>query len=159
MERELNPALEAHEGTSEGVLPVPAPAHAKTYPHPPAYFNDALEDAERLLQYGSERGLDIEADIRDQVLTARAAATAGWDEPTAANLLTALATLAARLKPVTAESLKACEAYASPTIRHHLRVAICLAAFIVPFSLASFVATAISETRLKRTSPPPTTSL
>lgn len=143
METELNPALEAHEG----VLPVPAPAHAiETYPHPPAYFNEALEDAERLLKYASELGLDIEDDIRDHVLTARAAATAGWDEPTAANLLTALAKLAARLKPVSAESLKACEADASPTIRHYLRVAICLAAFIVPFSLASFVATAISNT-------------
>ncbi len=118
----------------------------ETYPDPPAYFNDALEDAERLLKYASEIGLDIEDDIRDHVLTARAAVTTGWDEPTVANLLAALAKLAARLKPVTAESLKACEADASPTIRHHLRVAIWLAAFIVPFSLASFVATAISNT-------------
>jgi hypothetical protein len=118
----------------------------EAYPDPPAYFNDALEDAERLLKYASEIGLDIEDEVRDHILTARAAVTTGWDEPTAANLLTALAKLAARLRPVTAESLKACEADASPTIRHHLRVAIWLAGFIVPFSLASFVATAISNT-------------
>jgi hypothetical protein len=118
----------------------------QTYPNPPAYFDEALEDAERLLKYASEIGLDIGDDIRDHILMARAAVTGGWDEPTAANLLAALANLAARLKPVTAESLKACEADASGTIRHHLRVAIWLAAFIVPFSLASFVATAISNT-------------
>ncbi|MGA7413300.1 MAG: hypothetical protein WBW33_22690 [Bryobacteraceae bacterium] len=117
-----------------------------TYPDPPAYFHEALEDAERLLKYASEIGLDIDDDIRDHVLTARVAVTAGWDEPTAANLLAALAKLAARLRPVTAESLKACEADARSTVRHDLRVAIWLAAFIVPFSLASFVATAISNT-------------
>lgn len=148
METEPNRALEANEtGTSAIGPPGPQDGHAiKTYPHPPAYFNDALEDAERLLKYASEVGLDIEDDIRDHVLTARAAVTAGWDEPTAANLLSALAKLAARLKPVTAESLKACEADARSTVRHDLRVAIWLAAFIVPFSLASFVATAISNT-------------
>jgi hypothetical protein len=152
VETELNKTLEAYQpsapaGLPPGPLSQPATGRAiEIYPHPPAYFNDALEDAERLLKYASEVGLDIEGDIRDHILTARVAVTAGWDEPTAANLLAALAKLAARLKPVTAESLKACEADARSTVRHDLRVAIWLAAFIVPFSLASFVATAISNT-------------
>jgi hypothetical protein len=128
--------------TPNAPKPDPRPG---AYPTPPTYFIDALEDAERLLKYASEVGIDIEDEVRDHVLLARAAVTAGWDEPTIANLLTALAKLAARLKPVTAESLKAWEADARPTVRHHLRVTILLAVFIVPFSLASFVATAISN--------------
>jgi len=148
LEPEFNRTLEAAEGgTPPTGTAVQGSEHVSaTYPDPPAYFCDALKDAERLLKYASEVGLDIEDDIREHILMARAAVTAGWDEPTVANLLAALAKLAARLKPVTADSLEACEAAAKSTVRHHLRVAIWLAAFIVPFSLASFVATAISNT-------------
>ena len=151
METELNKTIEDRE-------PAPAsvpPGHViETYPHPPAYFNDALEDAERLLKYASEVGLDIEDDIRDHVLIARAAVTTGWDEPTAANLLTALAKLAARLKPVTAESLKACEADARTTINHHLRVPSCwpLLSFLFRLPASSLRR---FRTPLKRTSRPP----
>ena len=112
---------------------------------PPAYFAEALEDSERLLKYAAEYGIDIDEDTRNYILQARSAIDAGWDEETAANLLKALAKLAARLKPVTAESLKACTDNTRPTVRNYWTVAICLAAVIFPFSLASFVGTAISN--------------
>jgi hypothetical protein len=64
----------------------------------------------------------------------------------AARVLAALAKLTARLKPVTAESLKACCSGTRPTVRNYWTVAIALAVLITPFSLASFVGSAISTT-------------
>src|SRR5580700_9260352 len=105
-----------------------------TYADPPAYFEEALVDAERLLTYASEIGMQVDAGVRNSILEARAAGTAQWDEGTAANLLTALGTLAGQLKPVTAESLKVCST--RPRIPKYWVVSIWLAAFIVPFSVA-----------------------
>ena len=114
-----------------------------TYTHPPDYFTDALEDAERLLKYAAEIGIEVDDNTRNSVLEARAAVSEGWNERIAANLLAALTKLAAQLKPVTAESLRSYNTQA--TVRSYWIVAICLAACIVPFSVASFVASAISK--------------
>lgn len=76
-----------------------------TYSNPPAYFTEALEDAELLLKYAAEIGVEIDDKTRNSVLDARAAVETRWSEKTAANLLAALTVLAAKLKPVTAESL------------------------------------------------------
>ena len=116
-----------------------------TYPPPPLYFHDALEDAERLLKYAAESGIEIDEDTRDHVLQARSVVGLGWDQKTAANLLAALAKQAARLKPVTAESLKACSDNTLHTVGTYGIVAVCLAVVIFPFSLASFVGSAISN--------------
>lgn len=77
-------------------------------------------------------------------MEARATISSGWNEKTAANLLAALTKLAAQLKPVTAESLL--NFNTKPTVRTYWIVSICLAACIVPFSVASFVSSAISQT-------------
>jgi hypothetical protein len=111
-------------------------------PDSPSYFDDALEDAERLIKYAAEIGVDVDADIREQVLQARAARQGGWDKQVTANLLCALTKLAARLKPVSADSLKDNTRH---TVRTYWWVAICLAVVIVPFSVASFVSSAISS--------------
>ena len=111
---------------------------------PPAYFNDALCDAERLLKYAAEIGIDVTPDTRGSILRARTASTEGWTEDVAANLLAALTSLAARLKPVTAESLKAYHDDTRPTVHNYLVWAIILACVIIPVSVATFVTTAIS---------------
>jgi hypothetical protein len=111
---------------------------------PPAYFAEALMDAERLLKYAAESGIAIDDATRDHVLHARTALSAGWSEETAANLITALTTLAALAKPVTAASLGACSDQSRSAVRTYLWVALWLAVLIVPFSLASFLASAIS---------------
>ena len=116
------------------------------YGEPPPYFGVALEDAERLLKYAAEAGLELDESIRNPILRARTASATGWDEETAANLLAALAKLAARMKPVTAESLKSCSDKSSrAAVRMYWIVAICLALVIIPFSVASFVASALSS--------------
>ncbi|HWD98257.1 MAG TPA: hypothetical protein VG345_04455 [Bryobacteraceae bacterium] len=117
------------------------------YANAPPYFSAALEDAERLLQYASEFGIPVEDEIRNRILHARAVGVANWSEEISASVLASLSKLAARLKPISAESLKACcDDGTRPTVRNYWIVAICLAAVIVPFSLASFIASAISNT-------------
>jgi len=139
VERPLN------SGDAAGAPPPQRIAERGKYAHPPAYFADSLVDAERLLKYAAETGVEIEDGFRDHVLQARTACTSGWDEDTAANLLSALAKLAIRMKPVTAESLKACgDETARVVVRTYWIVALCLALIIVPFSAGSFVASALS---------------
>jgi hypothetical protein len=113
------------------------------YPDSPAYFTNALDDAELLFKYAAENGIDVDDKTRCSVLEARAAASTGWNEKTVANLLAALTKLAAQLKPVTAESLRSVKTH--PTVRNYWIVAVCLAALIIPFSVASFISSAISD--------------
>ena len=112
---------------------------------PPAYFCGALDDAERLLKYAAEIGVDVSVETRSAILHARAVFNTGWTEEIAANLLSALTSLAARLRPVTAASLKAYHDDTRPTVRSYLRIAIILACVIVPVSVASFVSSALSS--------------
>src|ERR1700690_4009308 len=99
---------------------------AKSLHHgPPAYIGNALCDAEQLLGYAAESGIEVDAGTRDSILRARAAGSAGWDEKTIADLLEALTVLAAKLKPVTADSLRAFDA--KPTFRAEVAVSVCLA--------------------------------
>jgi hypothetical protein len=114
-------------------------------PLSPSYLEDALKDAERLLKYAAEAGVDIEPDIRHSVVQARAFSGGVWKEDAAASLLIALTKLAAKLKPVTAESLKACHDEPRNAIRSYLGWAVCLALVIVPFSIGSFVTSGFSD--------------
>lgn len=128
--------------TSEGDGHPPSPVFAD----PPSYLNDSLADAERLLRYAAESGIAVDDTTRDRILEARSAASNGWTEETAANLISALTTLAALVKPVSAASLKYCYDDPAPTVRNYFKMAIWLAVFIVPFSVASFLVSAISTT-------------
>lgn len=122
----------------------PQPDRSRIFSEPPAYFTESLEDAERLLKYASEVGILVEDDVRNHILEARIASSTGWDEENAANLLVALGKLAAQLKPVTAASLKACSG--RPAAPKYWVVSLWLAAFIVPFSVMSFITSAVSNT-------------
>jgi hypothetical protein len=113
---------------------------------PPAYFKEALEDAERLLKYSAEIGVeDIEPETRAAILHAREVYPSGWTEEVADQLLLALARLAAHLKPVTAASLKAYHSATRPTMRVYLVWAILLSAIIIPSSILTFVTSNISQ--------------
>jgi hypothetical protein len=112
---------------------------------PPPYFDAALDDAERLLEYAAEIGVDVDDDTRNAILLARTHGRTEWDEPGTARLLAALTKLAARLKPVTAESLKACGDTGRHTVGVYFKVAVALAVIIVPFSLASFITSGLSD--------------
>ena len=110
---------------------------------PPPYFDRTLQDAERLMEYAAEIGVDVGDDIRNDVAQARAHCSNPSEEQ-AAKLLAALTKLAAMLRPVTAESLRA-SGEERHTVLGYWKWAMGLAAIIVPFSVASFVTSAISD--------------
>jgi hypothetical protein len=122
----------------------PEPRHLPP-PEPPPYLEAALLDAERLLKYAAEIGVDVDDSTRDDILYARAQGRFACDEAGTAKLLTALTKLAARLKPVTAESLKCCSDSERHTVHTYWKVAAGLAAVIVPFSFASFITSGLSS--------------
>ena len=80
-----------------------------THTTPSTYLIAALEDAERLLKYAAETGLEVDDTTRRPILDARTAVTTGWNDAKAAALLAALTKLATQLKPVTAEGLHSFE--------------------------------------------------
>jgi hypothetical protein len=110
-----------------------------------SYLEEALQDAERLLKYAAEVGVDVEPGVRHDIVQARTVSGGVWNDEAATSLLTALTALAAKLKPVTAESLKACRDEPRHTVRNYLGWAICLALVIVPFSIGSFVTSGFSD--------------
>ncbi len=113
----------------------------------PPYLAEALGDAENLLTYAAEEGVAIPVEVRGSVLAARQAAAGGWTDQNALNLLGALTSLAAKLKPVSGESLRVCavDELASKTIFWLRLGAIGLATIIVPFSVLAFVALGTCE--------------
>ena len=127
------------------------PALAKSRAEPDrvikGYFSDKLEDAERLLGYAAEAGIDVDANTRNDVLRARFENNGGMGEETAANLLSALTTLAVKMRPVTAEKLKvrADQNPARDATRFYVRFAVFLMAIIVPYSIIAFVSSGLSE--------------
>lgn len=108
-------------------------------------FVEALNSAKRLLAYASESGIEVEEKTRDGILEASRMPISAWTPAIVADFLSALTKLSARLKPVTAESLKACNKDAKRTVSGYYVVAICLAAVIVPVSVATFITSAISN--------------
>jgi hypothetical protein len=111
----------------------------------PDVFKDALVEAEQLLKYAAESGIKVDANSRASILHARATLNQGWSEAVKAKFLQALTTVAAGLKPVTAESLRECSKNTRRTAWTYWGVAIGLSILIVPFSVASFVSTAIAD--------------
>jgi hypothetical protein len=112
---------------------------------PVSYFDEALQDAERLMKYAAEVGITVDDKIRHDIVHATTASQSGWTEDSSTAVLAALTKLAAQLKPVTAESLKACRYEPCHAVRDYLKWSIGLAAVIVPFSFASFVTSGFSD--------------
>jgi hypothetical protein len=113
------------------------------------YLADKLAEAELLLGYAAEVGIKVDGQVRDDVLKARIASDGGGiPEPVAANLLTALTTLAVNVRPVTVESLRA---WANPNesdkteIPFLAPIAMFVGCVIVVFSLLTFVSKSISD--------------
>lgn len=111
----------------------------------PVYLQEALKDAVRLLKYAAEMGIEVDPEMRTAILHARSCPADGWTEEVTNKLLIALTGLAARLKPVTAASLKSYHADTRPTMRKYLIWAIILSVVIIPASIATFVTSNISD--------------
>jgi hypothetical protein len=137
MPAEMTKSLEVVPSLSPGQTPTPSES---------ANYDRALRDAERLMTYAAESGIDIGDDTRASILRARARCSARTDEETA-GLLAALTKLADRLKGVTADSLEASggRELERQVLVPYERWAVGLAAIIIPFSILSFASSAISD--------------
>jgi len=108
-------------------------------------LKEKLVEAELLLNYAVATGMQVEGWVISGVLEGGAASRSGWTEHTATNLLLAEATLAAKLKPVSAESLRNTASYRSRRYRFLLPTTmVILAAVIVFYSTAAFLFSAFS---------------
>ncbi len=106
-----------------------------------------LSEAELLLSYAVETGVQVDPAVSRSILEAGIASRDGWTEHTATNLLTAQATLAAALKPVSAESLQNCARYRSKSLKRRLALPVTmgiLAAVIVLYSTTAFLFSSFS---------------
>jgi len=136
---------------TNGVTPpaeIPAPdalTKEATDSKAPDYLDETLKHAELLLKYAAEKGTDIDPNIRNSILQARTARSNGWNEGTAANLLTALTGLAARVKPVTVKSLECSKKDINRVFLCYYTAAALLALVVGTFSAATFVASALSS--------------
>ena len=110
-----------------------------------------VKDAESLLFYAAEAGIEVDASIRRDVLRASADIEAYSSPDAAAALVAGMTQLTRALSPVTAYSLAACRngAEVERTVKVYRRTAVFLALLIIPISLVTFVTTSISEATLK----------
>jgi hypothetical protein len=104
-----------------------------------------LTDANHLLAYAVEAGIDVEPEITDRILEADKKGEPYWSGSEPSALLSAVTRLAAKLHPVTAETLRACREEARSVIRRYEICVIVLAAIILPISIFSAVYTGISN--------------
>jgi hypothetical protein len=104
-----------------------------------------LKHAEHMLDYAVEAGIELDADVAQRIIAARRLGSAIWDDPEVGALIAAITKLAAKLHPVTAETLRACRDDAKGAIRLYRRFVYVLAVIIIPLSVISFICTAISN--------------
>jgi hypothetical protein len=116
------------------------PRHQRT-----PQFGEVLHDAEHLLNYAVEAGIEVEPDVAKRILAAMKVGDAVWDSPEAGELAAAITKLAAKLKPVTAETLRACREDAHDAIAGYKRIALYLASFVFILSFFSFISAGISS--------------
>jgi len=130
---------DAH-GSKPAVVPTTDAAPEETRP-----FSGMLKDAEYMLTYAVEAGIEVDPEIVKPILAAIKAGDAIWTEAKANELAAAITKLAIKIEPVTAESLRACHHDAQKAIKHCERIALPLALFVVVLSLVSFVSMGISN--------------
>ena len=111
------------------------------------YLSDKLDEAELLLGYAAEVGIEIKDNVSESVLKARIESARGsMSAQTAADLLTALTALAENVRPVTVRSLRfsadsnrAGKDEVRSTIRIYGILSIAFAIPILLFSLSAFI--------------------
>jgi G:T/U-mismatch repair DNA glycosylase len=105
-----------------------------------------LADANHLLAYAVEAGIEVERDIVEPILAADKREEANWQAfQDAGALLTAITRLAKQLHPVTAETLRACREQAHTIIKKYEFYVFMLAIILVPASISNAVYTGLTD--------------
>ncbi|HXA23093.1 MAG TPA: hypothetical protein VNW90_12400 [Acetobacteraceae bacterium] len=108
-------------------------------------FVGLLENAEYLVRYAIEAHIAVDPELAARIIAARRKGDAAWADSKVGGLVDDITKLAALTQPVTGDTLRACREQAHDTIRGYKRIAIRLAAFIIPLSMISFIYTGISN--------------
>jgi hypothetical protein len=109
-------------------------------------FGEGLADAQLLLRYAAESGIDVPADIVEPIILATNARNAGvWTDAALQDFFSAFTRLAALLKPVTIASLKTSQEAVIKQVRSYRHWGLFLTLATVVLSLINFVNTGISE--------------
>ena len=111
---------------------------------PPPTLDETLDGAEQLLIYAAQHGIEIDPSISAVIIKAAEEKSGIWAQANAGAVLSAVAVLAAKVAPVTAESFAACREIARREIRIYTAVAVLLASIIVVLSIASSVTNGLS---------------
>ena len=137
--------------------PNPGSTGDGTLPALSGHLLKSLDDAELLLGYAAEMGLELDPKVPAAILRAHYARHNGIDESTATGLLSGLTLLAAKVRPVTAESLRFCAPYAShgPQARNgdkklsvtkfYVWVAACLLVAIIFLSILTSICSSLAD--------------
>lgn len=105
-----------------------------------------LSDANHLLAYAVETGIEVESDIAQKIIAADKQGKSYWGGSEGGELLAAIAKLASKLHPVTAETLRACREEARDAITMYKRLVYVLAIILVPASILGAIVTGITNT-------------
>jgi hypothetical protein len=139
--------VEADRISSAVVAPPPAtrPAIDDRPPASGPLFKATLENAVCLLEYAAEAGIIVEAELAQRIIVAGRRGDSIWDDASSGRLMSDITKLGALLYPVTAVTLRASDKEAHDTIRSYKWVAVILAAFVIPWSVMSFVFNGINS--------------
>ena len=106
-------------------------------------WNKLLDDAEFLLDYACQSGIDLDPATVQTIISAGARDELSDED--AVKAIAAITTLAAKLRPVTAETLRACRDKAPLMIhRYWIRTTV-LGVFLLLSSVLSFITTGLSN--------------
>jgi hypothetical protein len=106
-------------------------------------FSVILNDANHLLAYAAEAGIEIDPAVARKILEAEEKGPSNWNAEQKSDILSAIAKLAVKLHPVTPETLKACREEARGAIKLYTRIVYLLAIILVPISILSAISTGI----------------
>ena len=110
---------------------------------PIAGWHKMLDDAEYLLGYASHAGVQIDSATIQSIVSADKKNRMSDEDTT--RIILAVTNLATKLKPVTAETLRAGGDEAQKAIRRYRLTAMILAAIIIPASIFSYITTGLSN--------------
>ncbi|TCA64082.1 hypothetical protein E0H62_33745 [Rhizobium leguminosarum bv. viciae] len=113
-------------------------------PYSTKYLDHIVADANHLLAYATEAGIELETEITMPIVKAIKTGSSHWDTDNGGELLTAITKLAAKLHPVSAETLRACREDARNAIRGYKRVVYVLALIIIPLSIVGFITASLA---------------
>jgi hypothetical protein len=135
--------IERKNTTNLAIEEAHSPQIAKASP-PKRQFAPMMQDAVDLLNYALQAGIEIDTGLANQILGAMSDGGAVWDKREAGKVAAAIAKLAAKVKPVTAETLRASRDDARRAITHYRAAVFSLVAFTIPLTLISYIPTEIA---------------